>query len=126
MTRPLIYIACPYSDPNEDKRMYRIDEACRWAALLFNQGLSVFSPLSHGFAFVDNIAIAENTHERWLALDKAILAHCDAMLIVQIAGWNTSRGVLEEIEFCLRNSIPIYSTDGDIFLDWEQQTLFPT
>ena len=71
----MIYLACPYSDPDPEVRHDRFMKANRQAALLMAEGLHVFSPISqcHPIALQGRLPTDWNY---WKEYDEKILFHC--------------------------------------------------
>lgn len=104
--KTLIYLAVPYSHPDPDVRVARFNAVNRVAAKLMNAGWHIYSPISH----THPIAIAGELPtgwEFWQAYDEAILKECRELRILQLSGWEESKGVKGETEIALRLGIPI-------------------
>lgn len=102
----MIYLASPYSHPDEAVMEARYDEAMSATAFLMNQGIVIFSPIVHCHQLKLRFNLPGD-HNFWLTYDESILRHCFAMWILCIDGWNESKGIASEIEFCKRNNIRI-------------------
>ena len=97
MTKSLVYLACPYSHPDAEVRRLRFEAANRAAGKLMQDGVFVFSPISHSHP----IALACELPlgwEFWEAFDRAYLTHCHKMIVPMLDGWETSRGIANEIK----------------------------
>ena len=102
----LIYLASPYSHKDSAVMHRRFEIACEAAGKLMVRGYAVFAPIAHSHHI--GLFINKPTdHEFWLRQDMAILRHCTEMIVLMIEGWKESRGVREEIDFCVANNIPI-------------------
>jgi hypothetical protein len=107
--KPLIYLACPYFDPDPVVRNKRYNCATEVAVKLMENGLNVFSPLSHSIPIDRLLTIKENKrHDFWMEQDLKILKKCDLLLVLNINGLDNSRGVREEIEAAIENKIPYH------------------
>ena len=96
MSNSLIYLACPYTHPDEMVMLERFDLANRAANKLINLGLYVFSPISH----THPIRIAGSlppSWEFWKGYDTTMIARCQKMIVVKAKGWEESKGVQAEI-----------------------------
>lgn len=103
--KTLIYLAVPYSDPNEHIRAYRFEMANLCAAQLMRGGLHIFSPISH----THPIALAGDLPlgwEYWRAYDEAILRACGGLLILKLDGWEQSKGIRGEMEIADALGLP--------------------
>lgn len=92
----LIYLASPYTHEDPAVQQARFETACRAAAHLMNKGHAVFSPIAH----THPIACAGDLPKGWdfwERYDRTILAGCHSMMVLQLDGWQQSRGVQAEI-----------------------------
>ena len=93
--KSLIYLATPYSHPDPAVREARFQAVNRAAAKLMGMGLHVYSPISH----THPIALAGALPlewEYWQRYDRAVLACCYKMIVLQLDGWNKSEGIQGE------------------------------
>jgi hypothetical protein len=69
------------------------------------------SPYTHPEARVrDNIGLKldrEVDHSFWMVQDIAILRKCDRLMVLTLDGWDTSKGVTEEIQLAHRLHMPV-------------------
>jgi len=100
----MIYLACPYSHPNLVVRAARELAASRWAAL--NPQTCYFSPLTHGVR-LHNLNPSNGLN--WVERDLEYLRLCDAMHIMMLPGYLTSKGVQIELQTAKDMDIPISS-----------------
>lgn len=96
MSKPLYYMATPYSRYGQGREQAYID-ACRSAAVLIKRGLNVFSPVAHSHPIAEIGGIDPLCAVTWLGLDLAILDECAGLLVVMMPGWAESHGVTMEI-----------------------------
>lgn len=95
----MIYLACPYTDDDEEVRRMRVDAATAAAASLMADGEAVFSPLTHSVAIEPLLPRdLAHSHTFWMRQDLPVLSGCDRLVVLMLEGWNRSRGVREEIE----------------------------
>lgn len=92
----LVYLASPYSHPLEYVQQTRFEQACAAAAALMRQGVYVFSPIAH----THPIACAGQLPtgwDFWQPYDRLYLQACERMIVLQLEGWDESKGVSDEI-----------------------------
>jgi hypothetical protein len=97
----IVYLACPYSNPNSDVRLARFNAATHVAAKLIERGLIVFSPITMTHP-VDLMLAAEGDtlgSEYWVEFDISFMQACSEIRILTLPGWRESRGVQREIAF---------------------------
>lgn len=111
----LLYTGAPYTaiDENgaEDKELVnaRMDEFMRCNAALTSLGFKTVTPLyAH---YLRSYAKIPGNWAYWGEYSELLLKRCDALVIVMIDGWDTSIGVLGEIEIAKRSGINIYCID---------------
>lgn len=90
----LIYLACPYSDPSEEVRLQRVVEADRVAGMLVGHGYAVFSPISYSHRLVKSVPASFG--DGWYEFDLEFLRRSDLVMLLQLPGWEDSRGVALE------------------------------
>ena len=101
-----IYLASPYSHPNESVRKLRFELVCSYTAELMKSGYVVFSPIAHSHpisAYLDN----PNDGNFYLKQDLEMLPLFDEMWVLTLDGWQDSRGIKKEMEFAEKNNIRV-------------------
>jgi hypothetical protein len=104
-SKPLIYLAVPYSHKDPKVKEQRFQMANRASAILMGRGDYVFSPISH----THPIALAGNLpggFEFWEGYDRTMLKCCDVLYVLKIDGWETSVGVTAERRIARELGIP--------------------
>ena len=92
----IIYVAAPYSNPDESIRNARFEAANKYAARLMSEGHIVFSPLSHSVPISKYLG-NENDSAFYCRQDLFWLKHCQEMHVLKLDGWLNSKGVTDEI-----------------------------
>lgn len=103
----MIYLASPYSHPEEQVRNDRYYIVMKVAVeQYFQKGLIVYSPIIHWHvaAFMHDLP---GDHETWMKQDKGMIRISEALHVLRIDGWDTSKGVKSEIEFANLLEIPV-------------------
>ena len=108
-----IYLACPYSHPEVQIRLWRVLQANKKAAELMEAGNLVFSPLSHSHSISEYCNVDPTDHDFWLRQDLWILDICDEMYILCLPGWSESKGIDTEIKHAESMGIKI-TLDGEV------------
>jgi hypothetical protein len=92
----MIYLASPYSHPDQSVREQRFFAACDAATALMGAGHIVYSPVVHGHPLVQSGLPGDwsfwERHARWH------LERCDEVVVLMLDAWDQSNGVLAEIE----------------------------
>ena len=106
----MMYLAGPYTHDDPAVVQARYEAHRRATARLCAAGNVVFSPIVHGHHLLPELPGWR--HEEWIAFDYAILRHCSRLYVLQIDGWDVSRGTACEIEFAKQYGIPIEYIGG--------------
>jgi len=107
--RKLVYLASPYSHDLPSVREARFGYACEKAAELMRDGVFVLSPIAHTHPIALNGL--PKGWEFWEQYDRRLLAACDEVMVLRLAGWETSKGVQAEIKIALETGMPVTYTD---------------
>ena len=108
-SKPLLYLACPYSDSDPMVRHGRFEAACRAAAGLIRQCKFVFAPIvfSHPLC-------AHGTPldwKFWEQQDRRFVELCDEVVVLTLDGWRESVGVGAEIAIARELGKPVSLLD---------------
>jgi hypothetical protein len=104
----LIYLASPYTHPDPDTVCRRYIAACAAAAILMEEGHTVFSPIAHSHGIVDFLPEALHfDHDFWMRQDLAMLALCDEVHVLPLPGWGESKGLATETALAKSRGIPV-------------------
>lgn len=107
----MIYIASPYTHPVKEIRDRRYAEAVRYNAFLLKQGISAYSPIAHTHAMAQAFGLPVE-FEFWQAFNFAMIRRCSAIHVLQLIGWNKSKGIDGETAFAALHNIPITYIPG--------------
>lgn len=106
----LWYLASPYSHADPLVRAARYRAACQATAALLRAGVVVFSPIAHSHALVEYGLPSDWSF--WERLDRAYLERCDQLVVLMLAGWQTSVGVQAEIRIADELGMPVSFLDA--------------
>jgi hypothetical protein len=104
--RPLVYLACPYSHDDRAVRVARFEAASAAAGKLMQDGLKVFSPISHTHTIAEMCALPLGW-DFWEAFDRAFIGHSHKLIVLRVEGWRESKGVSAEIGIAQELGIPV-------------------
>ena len=105
----MIYLASPYSHPDQAVERQRFDAVCQAAAALMRRGLAVFSPIAHSHA-IARFGLPTDW-AFWQRYDRAFLAWCDELWVLTLPGWEQSAGVRAEMEIAREMGKPVRLID---------------
>ena len=100
----LIYLASPYAHQSAAVREARLEAVRFVCGRMVDEGKIVLSPL----VYLGELA-QKGVHppQGWYAWDLQFLARADELLVLQLPGWEESRGVLVEIAAAQARNIPV-------------------
>jgi len=109
-----IYLASPYSDPSRAIRFYRYTLACQAVAALYKKEVTVFSPIVHCHYIAGQYDMP-NDADFWWPHNQSMMERALGMYILNIEGWEQSKGVAQEALFAAADSLPVQmvNTSGD-------------
>lgn len=113
----MIYLASPYSHPHPLMMEWRFQRVCEVAAEVMEREI-VFCPIAHSHPIAVYGKAPATNWRFWARQDLAVLALCNKLIVVTMAGWRQSKGVTAEIEAAKHLLLPIEFTDP-IGLDLE-------
>lgn len=105
-SKPLIYLASPYSHPDPSVRQERYEAACKAAASLMRQGHHIYSPIAatHPLAAAHDLP---GDWQYWQCFDCNMINRCDEVFVLMLDGWQDSVGVQAEIQYATTCGKPV-------------------
>ena len=100
----LIYLASPYSHKSEAVREYRFLVARYFTITALRNRQPIFSPIVYGRDMEHQIG---TDYQRWQTLNDAMIRACREFWVLQIDGWEDSRGVRHELQLAKSLRKPI-------------------
>jgi hypothetical protein len=104
--KKIIYLASPYSHPNDEIREQRFKDIAKISAELNSQGIIAFSPIVYGHTLLDFKEMPTDW-QFWQTFCLSFLQHSDELHVYKMDGWEMSSGIAEEIKFAEKNNIPV-------------------
>jgi nucleoside 2-deoxyribosyltransferase len=101
----MIYLAAPFTHPAQIVQADRVRSATAMAARLAFAGHPVYSPITHGYALQDYLP--ELPHEWWMEQCLPFVARAQAVLVLQLQGWDESKGVAIEVLAARMRGVPV-------------------
>lgn len=116
-----VYLAAPYSHENSIVERARFDIINHFTGQLMHLGVLVFSPISHTHPIAITCGLPTDA-EFWLKYDETFVEWAEILVILNIDGWETSKGVAREVEIFNDGTKPLYlwnpwTTDSDFVLN---------
>ena len=118
MSKPLVYLACPYSSKAPTKEEQLVEKTTRFelsneaASELMGQGLSVFAPISMAHPIAIQCGLPGDW-KFWEKFDTDFISCCSALYVLCIDGYKESTGVNAEIKIAKDFGIPIIYLEYD-------------
>ncbi len=100
-----IYLASPYTAKSELTRHERYLKVSEVIAKYLRAGIHVYSPIVHCHEIARRHTLP-TSFQFWADYNYAMLGEACLLHVLQLPGWEKSRGVTAEIAFAARQSIP--------------------
>jgi hypothetical protein len=102
----MIYLASPYSHPDEWERHRRFIAAREFCYYQTQMGVAIFSPIVYGHQFSRDFD-APYTFEPYIDFNCAMLELCSELWVLLYPHWDKSRGIAYELDFAAKRNIPV-------------------
>jgi len=102
----LIYLASPFTHENTNVEHHRFIQAEVITALILKNNFNVFSPIVHCYEIAKKFKLPSD-FTFWAIYDEAMLKRCTHVVILDIEGWEISKGVANEKRLAEKYNIPI-------------------
>lgn len=106
MSKPLLYLASPYSKYVDGLEAAFI-EAAKAAASLIREGYRVYSPICHSHPLAVYGGLDALDHAMWLDQDEPLMDAAAGIIALTLEGWQDSVGVAYEINRFVSMKKPI-------------------
>lgn len=122
----LWYLATPYSHEQASVREARFRAAARIAGLLMVEyKIPTFSPITHSHPISDALAKFPGSpgpcdYVFWVGWDEHIRSGCDGLIVVQLPGWEQSRGMALETQRFLAEAKPVLWIEPMVWFSLEE------
>ena len=103
--RQIEYAASPYWDPRREVRRARATAAAAAILELIQDNAAVFSPVVYSAVLQEQYDFSPP--DGWYEFDLNFLAVAGGLTILEIPGWEHSRGILIEMGFARGRELPI-------------------
>lgn len=91
-----IYLASPYSSPDEVVRQQRFELAAAFTAEQLRRGVNIYSPIVHNHDLAVRYDLPKE-FDFWQRHNYALLAKASELWVLTLAGYDKSRGVTAEV-----------------------------
>jgi hypothetical protein len=102
----IIYLASPYSHPDDQVREENFRKISKVAAKMNAEGIVALSPITYGHTLVQFHEMPTDW-EFWQNFCFELLIKCDKLVVCKMEGWDKSRGVEAELSIARDHGIPI-------------------
>ena len=100
----MIYIASPYSHDDPAVMQKRFELAQEFVAESLNAGVTVFSPIVHCHEMAQKFNMPTD-FDFWQKYCTDMLSCATMMVVLPMQGWQDSKGIASEIQYCEDNKI---------------------
>lgn len=102
----MIYIASPYSSVEKHQMVRNYTEVSILVSKLVKAGIPAISPITYGHTLLEFEDMPVD-FGFWNEFCISILSKSDIMMVYMLPGWERSKGVKAEIDFCEKNNIKV-------------------
>lgn len=102
-----IYLASPYSSADIRVRHERFLRVCYAAGVLMQKGWLVYSPIAASHPSAELCKLPTD-FAYWEKLDRCMIQHSEAVIVLTLKGWEHSKGVAAEIAIAKELGKPVY------------------
>jgi hypothetical protein len=104
-TTHISYLACPYAHNDTNVKQFRHRLVNYYTQQYLLDGKLIYSPLTHNVPL--HPPETKQSWQQWAQFDKAMLARCNELIVLQADGWQQSVGVTAEIDFAASLNFPV-------------------
>lgn len=105
-TKKIYYLASPYTHKSPEKKKWRAKKVTEAAIALLKNGIYTFAPIAYNAPWERKDLPGDWSF--WEKFDKAFIERFDGIIVLQLAGWDTSIGVTAEIEYAKELGLPVF------------------
>lgn len=102
-----LYLASPYTDPDDKIREIRYHQAMHAVAHLLKLGHIVFSPIVHCHELAKQHDLPKDI-SFWWRYNRAMLHNSSSLWILTLDGWRSSKGIKKEAAYAIQRKLPIH------------------
>ena len=111
----MIYLASPYSHPEQKIMQRRYHQVMRATSILLKGGVYVYSPIVHCHVMA-NMHNLPTDFEFWKGYNEHMIGCSESLYVFCLDGWDFSKGVAGEMAFAKERELPIvFLTPENIF-----------
>lgn len=111
----MIYVAAPFTSESPVTQSWRHERTCEFVSRMLSQGFHAFSPVCYCLPIAERNGWPTDAG-RWHQFNMDVLRRCEAMYILQLPGWQNSKGVTIEIKTCVILGMAMVHYDEDFKL----------
>lgn len=108
----MLYIASPYSSPIEGAQELRYREARNFVRRCLGEGLAAYSPIVYCHPLAQEFQLPGDA-AFWHNFNMAMLRKAEAVFLLQLPGWDTSKGVAMELRMAKLLNIEVQAFSPD-------------
>ena len=111
-----VYLGQPYTHTSERIMVKRYKAALNMCAMIYKDGINVFSPIVHCHNIARQHGLPES-FDFWRNVDFGMIAASSCIWVYQLDGWSQSVGLGQEISFARSIGKPVVQIEDDIRRD---------
>lgn len=108
----LIYLASPYTHPERQVEIDRFEATEAVTAKLLKAGFNVYSPIVYAHQMAERYQFPTDA-AYWEKFNSVFFNRCGHLVILCLPGWTSSKGIVMESDWAVRNKIGITYLEHD-------------
>ena len=105
----VIFISAPFNNVDKDTIRENVKQQARYAVHLLKKDICFVSPILTGTKILDFYNL-DSRYNAWSLMCVQYIDLCTEVHILDLPGWNKSKGVLAEIRYAQANDKKIFLT----------------
>ena len=108
----MIFISSPFSSPLPVIQQQRYDRVMEFTSIMLNSGYQVFSPIVYCMPMAQRFNMPGDA-QHWAKFNIEFLRNSEAMFLLQLPGWDQSKGIQLELRIAKTLFIPVIHFNED-------------
>lgn len=102
----MIFISSPFSSPFPATQQERYERVMEFTSIMLSSGYQVFSPIVYCVPMAARFKLPGDA-DYWAKFNIEFLRNCEAMFLLQLPGWDQSKGIQLELRIAKMLFIPV-------------------
>ena len=117
MKNKLIYVASPYYHDNPYSMVLRAEAVANACYTMLRCGYNPISPIAHWHPMKLQGCKFEDVDDDLVRVNITLLKKCDMLLVLQLGGWEQSKGIIIEVAQARKLNIEVRYVKANEFME---------